>query len=107
MNVSWVARSTSGGRFGLTYCPGKTVNRGGVRWCRDLDTDLDRLKNDFGVTTILCLLSQAELLSLRLRHYAEGVKAKGLHLITFPIVEMAAPDSFRKTTALIELIERR
>lgn len=104
MNVNWVAKSDSGGRFGLTYCPGKTVNRGGVRWCRSLEADLERLKTEFGVTTILCLLSQAELTSLKLRHYSEGVQAKGIQLLTFPIVEMGAPDSMKKTTTIIERI---
>lgn len=107
MNVSWVAKSNTGGGFGLTFCPGKTASRGNIRWCRSLDADLDRLKTHFGVTTILCLLSQAELNSLRLRHYTEAVQKKGIQLLMFPIVEMAAPDSLNKTAAIIELIQEK
>ena len=107
MNVSWVAKSNSGGRFGLTFCPGKTVCRGGVRWSRSLDMDLDRLKSNFGVTSILCLLSQAELASLQLRHYGEGVQSKDIQLLTFPIVEMQAPDSMKKTAALVDLLQTK
>jgi len=104
MSVNWVAKSDSGGRFGLTFCPGKTVNRGGVRWSRSLEADLERLKSDFGVTSILCLLSQAELTSLKLRHYAEDVQSKGISLLMFPIVEMGAPESVQKTARIIERI---
>ena len=107
MNVSWVAKSSSGGRFGLTFCPGKTVCRRGVRWSRNLEMDLDRLKTNFGVTTILCLLSQAELASLKLRNYEQGVRSKGIQFLSFPIVEMAAPDSLKKAAAFIELLQSK
>lgn len=107
MTVSWVAKSTTGGRFGLTFCPGKNVNRGGVQWRRNLDADLDRLQEEFGVSTILCLLSQAELNGLKLRDYEDRVRAKGFQFISFPIVEMAAPDSLKQAAALIELIQEK
>lgn len=107
MNVSWVVKSNTGGRVGLTFCPGKKVHRGGVYWCRSLDADLIRLKSDFGVTTVVCLLSQAELTSLNLRNYAADVQSKGLKLHSFPIVDMSAPESLHKTANFVDLIKTK
>eukprot|EP00210_Caulerpa_lentillifera_P002190 g2104.t1 len=107
MNVSWVMKSNTGGRVGLTFCPGKKVCRGGVYWCRNLDADLTRLKTDFGVTTVVCLLSQAELTSLNLRNYAADVQSKGLKVHSFPIVDMSAPDSLNKTVDFVDLIKTK
>ena len=72
MTISWVLTAADGGGaadggarmghhaapLGLCFCPGKRrVLRDGVLWDRDLGADLARLRDDFGVRTVLCLLS--------------------------------------------------
>ena len=82
-SVSWldVARGETG-CLGLCYCPGKNVVREGVRWARDLDTDLQRLIVTHGVHVVVCLLSDAELRALGVgRDYAARVQGAGLELI--------------------------
>lgn len=100
ITVSWILEHGEG-RLGLCYCPGKKVTRRGVRWNRCLEQDLSRLKRDFGVTTLVCLLNESELSHFKLRHYSELVCAMGFGLAEFPIIEMAAPPSLERTTALV------
>lgn len=109
ITVSWILEH-GGGRLGLCHCPGKKVIRRGVQWDRCLEQDLQRLKRDYGVTTLVCLLSQAELLHFKLRHYNRSVCAMGLGLAEFPILEMAAPESLDRTAGfvrrLVEMLAR-
>lgn len=105
ITVSWILEH-GGGRLGLCHCPGKKVARGGVHWDRCLEKDLQRLRRDYGVTTLVCLLNQAELAHFKLRDYSRSVCAMGFSLAEFPILEMAAPDSVDKTTAFVrEMVE--
>ena len=49
------------GWLGLCFCPGKRHVRGGKRLERSLESDLQRLKDNFHVEVIVCLLNDAEL----------------------------------------------
>lgn len=85
ITISWIAgpedSQVIAGRLGLCYCPGKKVGvqdndhlqhdahqlwvvqvvRSGVTHDRDLSKDLHTLREVHGVTTIVCLLNDAEL----------------------------------------------
>ena len=61
---------------------------------RDVRMDLRRLKEHFGVTTIACLLNEAELRSLSVRNYKKDVEASGLVFLSLPMIDMAPPDDF-------------
>ncbi|KAK9805660.1 hypothetical protein WJX72_010673 [[Myrmecia] bisecta] len=106
ITLSWVLEH-SGGKLGLCYCPGKHVKRLRVTWKRVLAKDLARLKGDFGVTCIVCLLDTAELQSFKLRDYAAGVASAGLELEAFPIIEMQPPTDMDATAALIDRLVAR
>lgn len=51
----------SGGSVGLCFCPGKCVTRNAVKHERNLQQDLQHLKQTHGTTCVLCLLNSAEL----------------------------------------------
>mmetsp|Transcript_20204 Transcript_20204/g.51172 ORF Transcript_20204/g.51172 Transcript_20204/m.51172 type:complete len:206 (-) Transcript_20204:82-699(-) len=106
ISISWVAGPEDApcisGRLGLCYCPGKKVLRGGIQHDRDLAKDLRVLRDTHGVTTIVCLLNDAELRSFQLRHYSRGVTSAGFQLISHPIIEMAPPDDAALTDTVIE-----
>uniref|UniRef100_A0A7S4KXP8 Uncharacterized protein n=1 Tax=Guillardia theta TaxID=55529 RepID=A0A7S4KXP8_GUITH len=62
ITVSFLSEpSDNRGNIGLCYCPGKNVDRDGVRWRRDLDKDLATLKSKFNIDLVVCLLSISEL----------------------------------------------
>lgn len=121
----------SGGSVGLCFCPGKVVTRNAVKHERDLHLDLQHLKQQHSITCVLCLLNTAELRvscsankatiilltrvsalyisdestsvqSFGLRDYEAGIKKAGLRLLSFPIIEMAAPDCIDATHTIIK-----
>ena len=84
----------TGGQLSLCFCPGKCVVRDGVKHTRDLQEDLHRLRDGFGVTCVLCLLNLAELrvsqhlLQRRLKHTPRGI-CLHIHLSTH--LDLQAP----------------
>mmetsp|Transcript_21468 Transcript_21468/g.56003 ORF Transcript_21468/g.56003 Transcript_21468/m.56003 type:complete len:192 (+) Transcript_21468:284-859(+) len=107
IRVSWILECGAG-HLGLCFCPGKHVSRGQTRWERDMVTDLQRLRDDLEVTTVVCLLGVHELRSYKITNYADHVTSNGLKFgPCFPIVEMAAPDSPEAVHGLVqELVAR-
>ena len=104
IRVSWVARAgeSGGGQLGLCFCPGKRLLKSRLRRAghrdesgqpiaRDLRADLARLRNNFGATCIVCLLSAAELRSIGVAgDYGGAVASAGMAFLSFPIIEGAA-----------------
>ncbi|DBA97748.1 TPA: Cyclin-dependent kinase inhibitor 3 [Trebouxia sp. C0006] len=91
-----------GGSLGLCFCPGKCVSRDGVRYKRSLQQDLKHLQERYGITGLVCLLNTAELRSFGLREYAASVDKAGLVLLSFPIIEMAAPTCIHQTHRIVQ-----
>ena len=79
--------------------------RDGVEWRRDLQSDAERLRAHYGVTCVVCLVSDHELRTLGVQPdaYRRALKAAGHDTIAFPIVEMAAPESYEATKTLLEV----
>lgn len=107
ITLSWILEHGGGGKLGLCFCPGKKVNRSGIQWERNLEMDLLRLKEEYRITTLACLLNTAELSCFNLRNYSSTVPSAGLDLLVFPIVEMAPPDSVSMTREFVQSIVER
>lgn len=107
--LSWVAAAEAGpGRLGLVCCPGRvTTRQGAVTHKRSLRQDLERLRDAYGVTVLVCLLNDAELGSLGQRDYASQVAEAGLELIQYPIPEMMPPDSLQAAACVVDHIAFR
>ncbi|KAI0717226.1 protein-tyrosine phosphatase-like protein [Cerioporus squamosus] len=85
------------GNLYMSSCPGKKVRldgpiRGRSTVCRDLRSDLSRIK-DFGVACIICCLDDIELMSLGVdwADYANVASELGIDVLRIPIPEGLAP----------------
>ncbi|GLI69801.1 hypothetical protein VaNZ11_014502, partial [Volvox africanus] len=110
ITVSWIppCEIAAGGRLGLTFCPGKHISaRDGTQYCRDLRTDLARLRLVHGVHTIVCLLPEAELRYLKVRSYAAAVEEHGMEYLHLPIIEMAAPRDVSQAASVVDAVADR
>ncbi|MBI5478280.1 MAG: cyclin-dependent kinase inhibitor 3 family protein [Deltaproteobacteria bacterium] len=88
------------GRLGLTFAPGK---KDGTRlWDRDLDEDLERLREVYGAEVLVTLLEAHELAALGIPDLLERARAHGLETIWFPIRDMSVPSSMDDLVALVE-----
>ena len=93
--LSMIHQTESGGRLFLCQAPGKHLQRGrdGKPYYRDLSTDLKQFLS-VGISHILCLLNPSELRSIGVDpdKYSSLATELGLHLFTYPIIEMSTPE---------------
>jgi len=96
--VSWMSRVETCrlARLGLCTAPGKRTNgpgRDGRQYERSLAEDLRQL-DEQGVSLVVCLLNQSELLLLgvQLEEYKRLCAELGIHFLHLPCIEMAPFD---------------
>lgn len=98
----------SGGFLALSQCPGKKLAKGrdGKPRNRNLDEDVTHWANQ-GIRLVVCLLNPSELRSLGVQpsDYPRSLTNCGIQLITYPIIEMAAPPSIESASDLLSSIE--
>jgi ADP-ribosyl-[dinitrogen reductase] hydrolase len=91
IRIDPVQPNGSDGLIGLTFCPGKVdLNARHAAWRRDLDTDLDEIAL-WGAGTVITLLEHQELELLQVAGMGDGVRARGMQWIHFPMVDTEAP----------------
>jgi ADP-ribosyl-[dinitrogen reductase] hydrolase len=94
LRIDSVAVGSSGGRIGLTFCPGKkqTDALSGV-WDRKLDDDMKTIKA-FGAVALVTLMADSELQSLRVppHHIREKASELGVEWYQLPIPDAGIPD---------------
>lgn len=109
IEVQWIEEGafTGPGRLGLTYAPGKRgrAPASGIDWQRDLDKDLDRLRDHHGTDVLVSLMEGFEYEDLKVPGLIEGATARGIEVIHLPIVDGAAP-SDEQASAVIDLTNR-
>jgi ADP-ribosyl-[dinitrogen reductase] hydrolase len=83
----------SGGRIGMTFCPGKTDPdaRFGA-WHRDLETDLTAIR-DWGASLLVTLMENHELDLLEVPDLGERTRAHELDWKQLPIVDVSIPSA--------------
>ncbi len=81
------------GRLGLTFAPGKRAAAQfmGGTWVRDLDTDLQRLIEVYGVDRLVSLLEVDEYDRLGIGNLRDRAVELGLKLLHLPIPDGCAP----------------
>ncbi len=96
--VGMVPPGEQGGWVAIAIAPGKKTRGTFVRWERDLDLDLDRLKV-LGVTTLVPFLEDDELQGLNIPNLVEAAEARGLSVRRFPFHDVGVPvfDSYGLT----------
>ena len=79
------------GELGITLCPGKKASSAfGVPWDRDLDVDLDVIK-DWGATAVVTLIEDHEFELLSVRSLERSVEARDIDWHHFPIRDAGVP----------------
>ena len=79
------------GRLGLTFCPGKKGDSVfGAAWDRDLDLDLDAIR-DWGAVAVLTLIEAHEFDQLGVPGLGAAVTARGIRWFHFPIRDLDIP----------------
>lgn len=82
-----------GGTLGLVHCPGRQgPDSSGTQWSRTLSADVQKIK-EFGATTVLTLVSEAELLHMGVPQLPQAVVDAGLHWAHVPIPDFEPPNA--------------
>lgn len=85
-------RPNASGMIGITFCPGKCGDSVfGAPWQRDLDLDLDAVKN-WGACMALTLIEDHEFEMLHVRGLGEGLRKRGIEWHHLPIADLRTPD---------------
>jgi len=71
-------------------------------WERDLDEDLERLRDSFGVDLLVSLLEDHELALLGISRLYERCAEMGIAVVRFPIPDFGVPRSLEALRALVE-----
>lgn len=78
------------GRLGLTLCPGKVDQNGELRWERDLNADLRRVK-DWGAELVVTLMETHEFAMLQVTDLPAQVCSMGMEWLHLPIKDSSIP----------------
>ena len=92
------------GRIGLTFTPGKCHPSIKGNWKRDLEKDIERLKNYWYTDFLVSLIEEHEFHYLQIPTLLDSVKEKGIEVIWFPIQDQSIPalmTDFHKVVAKI------
>ncbi|MCP4200013.1 MAG: hypothetical protein GY762_22965 [Proteobacteria bacterium] len=99
--IEMVPVNQQGGWIAITIAPGKKTRGTFVQWDRDLDTDLDRLK-ELGVTTLTPFLEDDEMKRLKIPNLVEAAEARGIEVVRFPFHDVGIPKDMDATIAFID-----
>lgn len=91
------------GWVAITLAPGKKTAGTYNYWDRDLDADLDRLK-ELGVTMLVPLLENDELDSLKIMNLVASALDRGLEVQRFPFHDGGVPKSIDETVTFVREI---
>lgn len=107
IEVFWVEAAAHGtpGRLGLTFAPGKhgPANAVGGAWRRDLDLDLERLREHHEVDLLVSLMEPHEYETLGIPDLFRRARAVGMRVRHLPIEDGCVPTA-GQTTDVVKLV---
>ena len=89
------------GQIGLTMAPGKQDEETNVLWNRNLQDDLKRLREHYGVERLVCLLAAEELNHLGIPNLLSEAQAYGITPEYLPLPDDGLPESLEAFLALV------
>ncbi|MBD1910918.1 MULTISPECIES: cyclin-dependent kinase inhibitor 3 family protein [unclassified Leptolyngbya] len=89
------------GQIGMTLAPGKCNHGMAYRWIRDLDQDLARLQQVYGVNVLVTLLEAHEMPQLQIAGLLHEVERYGMRSRWFPIPDFSTPPSLPEFAGLV------
>ena len=91
LQIAEVRATPRHGPIGITFCPGKTQNSAmSGRWARDLDLDLDRVR-DWGAAAVVTLVEDQELAALKVDGLGAAVEDRHMAWLHLPIADVQPP----------------
>ena len=90
-------------QIGMCMCPGRNKPKKVHIWRRDLNTDLELIK-DSGADILITLVKNAELLSMGIMELFVRARQLGLETLHFPVPDKWIPDSMSEVMMLISKI---
>jgi len=92
-------------RVGMTFLPGMhDDSSGGFRWERDLDADLEALRQA-GTTALVCLLEDRELVLYGTSELISKAKSHGLEVLRLSIRDTEVAQGMKEVDILLDAIE--
>jgi ADP-ribosyl-[dinitrogen reductase] hydrolase len=92
LQIAAISAGAGFGRVAITFCPGKYDRKCHDRyWDRDLDLDLDAIRN-WGAAAVVTLLETREFALLRVERLGEEVMRRNMLWFNLPIVDALTPD---------------
>ena len=91
LRIAVVQPSPLHGRIGITLCPGKKDQEGGMgHWDRDLAADIAQIKK-WGADLVLTLVEQHEMEDLQVTELGSAVQSHGMEWLHLPIIDGSIP----------------
>ncbi len=81
------------GQLGLTLAPGKKTDEKDVQWERDLETDLKRLREEYGVGVLVSLMERDEYSDLQIPELFQKAEQQGMAVLYLPIPDYGVPNA--------------
>jgi protein-tyrosine phosphatase len=81
------------GQLGLTLAPGKKTDEKDVQWERDLETDLKRLREEYGVGVLVSLMEHDEYSDLEIPDLTQKAEEQGMEVLYLPIPDYGVPNA--------------
>jgi len=89
------------GRLALGFAPGRSAGR----WkARDLEKDLGSLRQDHGISRLVCLVEDHELESLGIPHLFTRAESEGIRALHVPLPDGGTPKDPEAMEALVASI---
>src|ERR687885_805768 len=76
------------GRLGMTFAPGKQTEG---RWDRDLETDLQRLREEYDAEVLVSLMEHSEYSDLGIPELFQKAEDLGIEVLHLPIPDGSVP----------------
>jgi len=96
-----------GGALGLTIAPGKQHYGFTGLWKRDLDIDLDRIRNHYGVDAIVSLMEDFEYDQVKIPGFWDRCAAWDIEVLWHPVQDMTAPKDPGAYKSLVKSVAQR
>jgi len=91
LQIAEVRASSTHGRIGITFCPGKHDHFAHTgAWERDLGIDLDAIAA-WGAKLVLTLVEPAELIALKVPQLGHEIHSRGIKWCHLPIADFSVP----------------
>jgi protein-tyrosine phosphatase len=101
-----VPANNKGGWVAISLAPGKKTQGTYVHWDRDLETDLNRLK-ELGVTTLIPFLTDDELKRLKIPNLIVAATELGFAVLRFPFDDGGIPENMAKAVQFVKAVIER